>query len=257
MNRIDFMIIPEIGELQTGPHVVSLWDVLSSMLQGPAEVDFVRQMLGDIIGDNQSAAQELRTLLEILGDLRSAQTEDVASPAKPVPLASANKELLQERLRQLIVNARTPPEDMFKTPRDRQIAEYIIRPSSSVSSRSRSHDSRPTSVGSSSSRSSFVDPTKNLAPLRGSLRFDKVSEVKPSIVECFHVEYQQIVADVEFVRELIDTEMQSRCTTREPTVGELKDLTKTVEEAELHLAHVEMIQRLPVPTKRGSLASLK
>lgn len=268
-HRIDFMAIPEIGELQTGPHIVSLWSVLSMMLQGPAEIDFFRSLLGDTITRNLSAAEELHSLLEILSDLRDPDAASNSPKDEPfssspsrnpiVPLASVNKELLQERLRRLIATARAPVEELFKTPRERRVAEMLVRPPSSVGSSSRSRDSRPTSCGSGSSRSTYINPTQDLAPLKGNLHFDKMDRsVKSAVLDCFHAEHEQILSDITIIRGLIDAELEKRTSVAmEPTVQELKDMTKCVEEAELHLRHVEKIQNLPVPVKRGSLAALK
>lgn len=265
MKRIDFMAIPEISELHTGPHVMQLWDNLVSILQGPSEVDFVRSVIGEeLIQMNASIGQELSSLLEILTELRAPNDVNHGSPVKAIPLASANKELLQERLRLLISSARAVPDDVFKTTREKQIVELLVtRPSSSVGSSrgSRSFDSRPTSMGSlSSSRSQqqYVDPQNHLLPLKGSLRFDKVHEVKEQLRDCFRVEYTEILGDVDYIRELIETEMYRSSVATEPTVAELKEMTKKMEDAEAQVAHVEMIQRLPSTMKRGgSLASLK
>lgn len=258
------MAIPEIGELLTGPHVVSLWTTLSGMLQGPSEVDYFMSLLGETLTRNQSAAEELRSLLEILSELRApepAATPDadgVSPKQRGVTLASANKELLQERLRQLIVKARTPIEEVFKTPREKRVAEILVRPPSSVGSSARSHDSRPTSVGGSSTRSTLADPSKGLEPLKRSLRFDKIDEAKQAVADCFQAEYDQMVADIQLVRSLIDEEIAlHREKDDEPTVGELKHMTKRAEEAELHFEHVMKIQSLPSLQKRGSLAAIK
>jgi hypothetical protein len=264
MHQVNFLDVPEMEDLITAPRSGLLWDVLAGMLQGAAEVEFIRTVIGeDRVSMNVSAAQELSSLLEILSDFRrsvKSEREDttVSSPRNP-PLTSVNKELLQERLRQLILSARASPDDVFKTPREKQIVDIIVRPSSSVGScRSRSIDSRPTSMGSSSSRSTFTDPSKGLAPIRGSLRFDRVHEVRQQICECFALEYSHLLQDIEFVRSLIEGEMDDqRREASEPSFLELKVLTKKVEDAERQREHVEMIQRLPDARKRGSLASLQ
>lgn len=272
MHRVNFFDVPEMEDLITAPRSMLLWDVLSGMLQGDAEVEFIKTVIGeDRVSMNASAAQELASLLEILADLRtssrdgegpataSPHTDVYSSPSRNPPLTSANKELLQERLRQLIMSARATPDEVFKTPREKQIVDMLVRPPSSVGScRSRSIDSRPTSMGSSSSRSTFVDPSNGLVQIRGSLRFDRVHEVRQKICDCFAAEYNHLVQDVDFVRGLIDLEMaEMNQTMPEPSVVELKALTKKVEDAEKQREHVEMIQRLPEARKRGSLASLR
>jgi hypothetical protein len=268
MHRVNFFDVPEMEDLITGPRAVMLWDVLSGMLQGDSEVEFIRSVIGeDRVSMNASTAQELASLLEILSDLRGAAADpapsssatEFSSPTRNPPLTSANKELLQERLRQLITSARVAPDEIFKTPREKQIVDIVVRPPSSVGScRSRSIDSRPTSMGSSSSRSTFVDPSKGLVPIRGSLRFDRIHEVTQHIVDCFATEYTHLVQDIDFVRGLIEVEMHesSQRSVPEPSMLELKSLTKKVEDAEKQREHVEMIQRLPEAKKRGSLAAL-
>ncbi|CUG92536.1 Hypothetical protein, putative, partial [Bodo saltans] len=86
----------------------------------------------------------------------------------------------------------------------------------------------------------------------------RIHEVKQHICDCFATEYTHLVQDIDFVRGLIEVEMQERSqrSAPEPSILELKSLTKKVEDAEKQREHVEMIQRLPEARKRGSLAAL-
>ena len=265
-RSINFMSVPEVDSLLTqGNHAAQLWKEVVRMLHGPTEVDCVKTAVGDdLIAMNASAAEELASLLEILSDLRSeGDGPSVTSPLARnggLALASANKDFLQERLRQLLAQARTADE-VFQTPREKLIVEYVApRPTSSATTRSRSFDSRPTSVGGSSSRSSnYQDPCAGLSSLKGSLRFDLVHNVREQLRDCFRNEYEIILEDVAMVRELIEEQIRANSVQRcEPTAAELRDMTKRLEDAEMARSHRDLIQRLPDTGRRGgSLAALK
>lgn len=267
-RSINFMSVPEVDSLQTqGNHAAQLWKEVVRMLHGPTEVDCVKTAVGDdLITMNASAAEELASLLEILSDLRANDSDSglgVTSPSLGgrnggVALASANKDFLQERLRQLLAQARTVDE-VFQTPREKLIVEYVApRPTSSATTRSRSFDSRPTSVGSSRS-SNYQDPFAGLSSLKGSLRFDLVHNIREQLRDCFRNEYEIILEDIAMVRELIDQQIQANSIQRcEPTAAELRDMTKRLEEAEMARSHRDLIERLPDTGRRGgSLAALK
>ena len=272
MISIDLMSVPEAQDL-LAPNAVLIWQTLSGMFKGPAEADFIRGVVGeDVVRANEIASNELSTLLSILSDMRDGHSLAATSSSPARLHSTAHKDLLQDRLRQLLTHMRTqsPTMDaMFKTPREKKVAEFVIdgcpagsanRPSSgqglrACSSLSRSLDSRPTSAGWSS-RSSTSTST-NLEELQRNIRFDLVHEVAPQLIELFKQEHDAIVEDINYVRSLIDDEVNvSRFA--EPTEKELKELTKRVEQEQEQKRHEELIRSLPGPeARKTSLPTLQ
>lgn len=263
-TSVDMMLVPEAHDLHAAPGAPQLWQLLVGMLQGPAEADFVREVIGeDVVKGNEMASKEVTMLLSILSDLRANRADQATSTdAHCSPLRSSaapTRELLQERLRILLSQARVqiPADQIFSTPRERQIADFVLtgnRPRSArtSSSLSRSIDSRPTSAASS-----HADPFAGIQGLKNQLHFDSVQKVKEDLRACFHEEKRAVLSDIDFVRQLIEEEMHRPVADfDDPTDTEIKQMTRVVEAKQEQQRHENLIRSLPSAPRKASLPTL-
>ncbi|KAL9645499.1 hypothetical protein ABK040_000565 [Willaertia magna] len=247
INEIDQLYITKL-----------IWSRISKIIN-PLEHDVIRRLIGEkLLRENEDLFEELKNLIEILYEYRGETLKNERQIEFTRLSFQGNTSFKQLRqsissLTELISN----DEEKNLKSREKEVLNYVLKPVSPKRPETPRPSSRSSKNSSDGSCSEDLNIHQNfeIKDMEKDLNFINIDKIVGKLREALEDEKRALLEDVEYVRQLLEEEMNYNFNVSQiepPTLNEVKQVEESLLECVKKKEKEELIKKLPTVESKGS-----